>query len=149
MFFEEKDVYLNLFYLEKVYSKFYNELFSMEYGEESLIFVISLIEKFIETFPLIEIIVYYDNDESENPFLVKFPNVGQLDTVFNENTKSKENIEKREIIVNKLDYIDNENLRKKYFNSHRVLEEKIKVKYIIKNENCLNIFKRCYDSRNE
>ena len=99
MIFEEKDHYLNLFYLEKVYSEYYNELISTEiddiiikaYDEETIIFLISLIEKYIETFPLIKIIVYYNDDDDENPFLIKFPNVGELDTVFNKNIRIEEN----------------------------------------------------------
>ena len=141
MIFEEIDHYLNLFYLEKVYSEYYNELISMEiddiidkgYDEETIIFLISLIEKYIETFPLIKIIVYYDDDEDENPFLIKFPNVGELDTVFNKNIRIEENKKKIQI-AEKLHYIENEDLSKKYSNSISLLREKIKVKYIIKNE---------------
>ena len=92
----------NLFYLEKVYSEYYNELISTEiddiiikaYDEETIIFLISLIEKYIETFPLIKIIVYYNDDDDENPFLIKFPNVGELDTVFNKNIRIEENKKK-------------------------------------------------------
>ena len=52
-------------------------------------------------------------------------------------------------IAEKMDYIENEDLCKKYLNSISLLREKIKVKYIIKNEHNFTIFKRCYDKRSE
>ena len=139
MFFEKEDDYLDLFNLEKRYVEFYNNLFFGQNDETRLNFLMKFIKKCIKSLPRIEIVVYYDDNETENSFLEKFPNFGHLNTVFNKNNKKRE-------IYEKMEYIDNDDLKKKYAESRLMLEEKIKVKYIIKNERRINNFNRCYDA---
>ena len=153
-FFKDKEYYFDLYYLEKLYSEYYNEINSMEvdgiidngYDLDNIIFVISMIEKFIKTFSLNKIVIYYDDDSGmgENPFLIKFPNIGHLDLHLGV-IKSSEEIDEKLKILEKVFYIKNKDLWKKYENSISLLEEKIKVKYIVKNERFLNHILKCYD----
>ena len=147
IFFKDKEYYLDLYYLEKLYSEYYNEINSMEvdgiidngYDLDNIIFLISMIEKFIKTFSLNKIVIYYDDDSGmgENPFLIKFPNIGHLDLHLGV-IKGSEEIDEKLKILEKVFYIKNKDLWKKYENSISLLEEKIKVKYIVKNERFLN-----------
>ena len=154
IFFKDEEYYLDLYYLEKLYSKYYNEINSMEvdgiiddgYDLDNIIFLISMIEKFIKLFSLNKIVIYYDDDEGmgENPFLIKFPNIGHLDLHLRIIKGSKE-IDEKLKILEKMFYIKNEDLWKKYENSISLLEEKIKVKYLVKNERFFNHILKCYD----
>ena len=70
------------------------------YDLDNIIFLISMIEKFIKLFSLNKIVIYYDDDEGmgENPFLIKFPNIGHLDLHLRIIKGSKEIDEKLKIL---------------------------------------------------
>ena len=137
LFFEKEEDYLNLFILEKVYNDLYNNLFSNRDCEIRSYFRMTLIEKFIESLPPIRIIVSYDYNRSENPFKVKFPNVGELNIITNKAFNEE--------IFDKFEDIENEDLQEKYEKSMLMLEdEKIKVRYFIKNEKPINCLNRCF-----
>ena len=137
LFFEKEEDYLNLFILEKVYNDFYNNLLSDRDCEIRSYFRMTLIKKFIETLPPIRIVAYYDYNRSENSFKVKFPNVGELNIIIDTSMNEKS--------FDKLEDIENEDLQKKYFKSILMLEdEKIKVRYFIKNEEPDNFVNRCF-----
>ena len=140
MFFEKEEGYLNLFFLEKVYNDFYNNLFSDRDCEIRSYFRMTLIKKFIESLPQIKIVVFYDYDRTENPFKVKFPNVGELDMIKPKPIHTE--------IFEKFEDIENKDLEDKYVKSNLMLEdEKIKVKYFIKNEKPINFLNRCFFMR--
>ena len=60
MFFRKEEDYWNLICLEKFYSN--------EEEQKRSCFFMSLIKKYIETLPRIEIVVFYDDKETENSF---------------------------------------------------------------------------------
>ena len=141
MFFEKEEDYLNLFILDKVYNDLYNNLFSDRDCEIRLYFRMILIEKFIESLPPIRIIAFYDYNRSENPFKVTFPNVGELNII----TKIKHLIKKFLINLKILKMkIYKRNMRKVFL---MLEDEKIKVKYFIKNEKPDNFLHRCFFMR--
>ena len=72
--FEKEEDYLVLFYLEKVFFDFHNNLFYEKEGIR-LFFLLSLLEKYIKCLRKIKNNVFYDQDKSENPLKVKFPNM--------------------------------------------------------------------------
>ena len=76
--FEKEEDYLNLFCLEKVCFAFYNNLFLEKEGIR-LFFRLTLIIKHIESLTKnknrIKIKILHDEDKSENPLKMKFPNI--------------------------------------------------------------------------
>ena len=140
MFFRKEEDYLNLDCLEKFYSECYDNLSPNEEEEKRSCFFMSLIKKYIENLPRIEILVYYDDNETENSFIEKFPYVGDLDVVHLIKPMKRE-------IYDKLEDIDNDDLIKVYGECSNLLQDEIKIIYIIKNEGHYNSFIRCYDIR--
>ena len=68
---------------------------------------------------------------------MKFPNVGELNIITNEAFNEE--------IFDKFEDIENEDLQDKYEKSMLMLEdEKIKVRYFIKNEKPINFLNRCF-----
>ena len=140
MFFRKEEDYLNLICLEKFYSVFYKHLSPNEEEQKRSCFFMSMIKKYIETLPRIESVVFYDDKETENSFIEKFPYVGDLNVVHLIKPMNRE-------IFEKLEDIDNYDLMEVYGACSNLLLDKIKIKYIIKNEGHYNSFIRCYDAR--
>ena len=129
----KKEDYLNLFFLEKVYFDFYNNLFFKRDEKIRSFFRLSLIQKYIESLSQIEIVILCDRKKTKNPFDIKFPNVGFLgfyDLI---------DIEDDEICEKMKDF-GNEDLKNKYFDSILLLRKVIRVKYLKRNRYHNNSF---------
>ena len=92
-------------------------------------------EKIVKDLREIKIKVFYDEDKSENPLKVKFPNLS-----YGEDYENREEImdklEKLEIINEKEDYL----LTDKYYKINDKLGEKISVGYFKRNMKICSIF---------
>ena len=70
--FEQEEIYLEMFCFEKVFSKFYNDLFNEKEGIR-LFFQLSVLGTYyIKYLREIKIKVFYDEDECINPLKVMF-----------------------------------------------------------------------------
>ena len=80
MFKKEED-YVNLIYLERVFFDLINNIIfkNDEHKKIRLFFRLSLIENYIKSLSEIKIKILYDENKCENPFAIKFPNVGYMD----------------------------------------------------------------------
>ena len=106
-----------------------------------LFFRLTVLEKIIKDLREIKINVFYDEDKSENPLKVKFPNLSY-----------GEDYEKREEILDKIEILEennkmeNEILCKKY-EIHDNLRERISVGYFKRNMKICSIFNEKEDIR--
>ena len=92
--FEKEEDYLALICLERFFFDFHNNLFNEKEGIR-LFIRLSLLEKIIKCLREIKIKVFYDEDKSENPLKVKFPNLSY-----------GEDYEKREEILDKIEILE-------------------------------------------
>ena len=131
--FKKEEDYLYLFFLEKVYFDFYNNLFFKQDEKIRSFFRLSLIQKYIESLSQIEIVILYNREKIENPFDIKFPNVGYLSFLDTIDTEYCEIFEKMK------DY-RKEYLENKYIDGIDLLRKKIRVKYLKRNRDHNNSF---------
>ena len=126
--FEKEEIYLTLFYLEKVFFDFHKELYN-EKEVIRLIFRLDALKNYLKSFGEIKINVYYDESKYENPLKIKFPNLTCCD-----------DYDRREEIEDKIVILENDQLMETYDIIKQMLREIISVKYIKKikmNYQCL------------
>ena len=116
--FEKEEDYLKLFYLEKVFFDFYNNLFS-DQEEIRLFFRLILIKKYIKSLSKINITILYNEKKNVNPFKKKFPNLSCIDCYKNE-----------EEILEKIENL--EKLEDKIFGEYVIVGEKLTKRIIVK-----------------
>ena len=124
MLFKKKEDYVNLIYLEKVFfDLFKNLLFNDDEDKEIRVFFrLSLIKKYIKSLSEIKIKILYDKKKSENPFMIKFPNIGYVDYS-----------ELLDGIWENLEDLENRDLKYKYMDITDLLKDVISVKYYKRN----------------
>ena len=132
--FEKEEDYLVLFYLEKVFFDFHNNLFYEKEGIR-LFFRLSVLEKYIKCLREIKIYVFYDEDKSENPLKIKFPNMS-----YGEDFKTGEEIVEKIEILEEMNKLENIPLMEKYFSVINILGEIISVIYFKRYMNICSIF---------
>ena len=122
--FEKEEIYLVLFYIEKVFFNFHNNLFNEKEGIR-LFFRLSVLQEYLKSFREIKINVYYDESKYENPFKVKFPNLSCCDDY-----ERGEEIEDKIEILEENKKLENINLMETYDRIKQILREIISVSYI-------------------
>ena len=126
--FEKEEIYLTMFYLEKVFFDFHKELYN---GKEviRLIFRLNTLKNYLKSFGEIKITVYYDESKYENPLKIKFPNLSCCgDYDMGEETED-------EIMI-----LESDQLLETYELIKQMLREIISVKYTKKNKDELPMF---------
>ena len=116
--FEKEEISLALFCLEKIFFNFHNDLFN-EKEAIRLLFILTGLVKYLETFREIKLNVYYDESKYENPLKVKFPNLTCCD-----------DYERRDEVEDKIEILENDNLMETYDRIKQKLKEIISVSYI-------------------
>ena len=124
--FEKEEHYLVLFYLEKVFFDFHNNLFN-EKEVIRLFFCLSVLEKYIKSLREMNINVFYDESKYENPLKVKFPNLSCCDDY-----EMGEEIEDKIEILEENKKMENINLMENYGRVKQNLRKIISVRYIKK-----------------
>ena len=122
--FKKEEDYVNLIYLERVFFDLFKNLLFMNDEDKKirLFFRLSLIEKYIESLSEIKIKILYDKKKSENPFMIKFPNIGHVDYS-----------ELQDEIWENLEDLENRDLEYKYMDTKDLLKDVISVKYYKRN----------------
>ena len=126
--FENEEIYLQMFYLEKVFFDFHKELFN---GKEviRLIFRLNTLKNYLKSFGEIKINVYYDESKYENPLKIKFPNMSCCD-----------DYDRREEIEDEIMNLESDQLMNGYELIKQMLIEIISVTYTKKNKDELPMF---------
>ena len=132
--FEKEEDYLNLFCLEKVFFDFYNNLFLEKEGIR-LFFRLTMIEKYIKSLSEFKIKILYDEDKSENPFKIKFPDIS-----CGENYKTRDEIVDKMEVLEEKKKLENIPLIDKYFSVIELLHERISVEYFKRNMRICEVF---------
>ena len=125
--FEKEEIYLTMFYLEKVFFDFHKEL-NKEKEVIRLIFRLNPLKNYLKSFGQIKINVYYDESKYENPLKIKFPNLSCGDYDMGEEIED-------EIMI-----LENDQLLGTYELIKQMLREIISVKYTKKNKDELPMF---------
>ena len=120
--------------MEKIFFNFHNDLFNEKEGIR-LLFILSGLLKYLESFEEIKINVYYDESKYENPLKVKFPNLSCCDD-YERGGEIEDKIE----IMGKNKKLETINLMETYDRIKQNLRKIISVSYIKKYRYDLTIF---------